>query len=143
LVEIVIAVAVIGIMAAATVPLIRSTMEKSKRTRADAEINSIRDASVALYSDTQSVPFHVSCLAGDPAVTAAAPAARVDNDLPTDTTVGSANTRILVTVSAAAGAASQSGTAAYTASGLVAAAAGATGLGTRIQDMDDHLRSGV
>lgn len=126
LVEIVIAVAVIGIMAAAVVPLIRSTMEKSKKTRADAEAVAIRDAAVSLYSDTQFVPFGVSCLAADAAQTLR------DNSAPGDAGTGVAQNRLLLTVGTAV-------TPTFASGGIVSAAptAGFT------QHANDHFGTGV
>ncbi|MGK5092948.1 type II secretion system protein [Deltaproteobacteria bacterium TL4] len=51
LVEIVIAVAVIGIMSAAAVPLIKGTMDKSKLNRAKSELESLKGAINAAITD--------------------------------------------------------------------------------------------
>ncbi|MBF0352764.1 MAG: prepilin-type N-terminal cleavage/methylation domain-containing protein [SAR324 cluster bacterium] len=61
LVEIVIAIAVIGIMSAASVPLIKSTLDKSKNSRAKSELEEIRNASVSFYGDTFQVPGNIGC----------------------------------------------------------------------------------
>ncbi|MBF0239839.1 MAG: prepilin-type N-terminal cleavage/methylation domain-containing protein, partial [SAR324 cluster bacterium] len=61
LVEIVIAIAVIGIMSAASVPLIKSTLDKSKNSRAKSELEEVRNAAVSFYGDTFQLPGAKAC----------------------------------------------------------------------------------
>ena len=57
LVEVLIAVSVIGILSASAVPLIGTQIEKARRSRAASEVSSIKDAFVRLIEDTRQKPI--------------------------------------------------------------------------------------
>ncbi len=61
LVEIIIAIAIIGIMSAAAVPLIRASIDKSRNTRIASELEDVRNAAITFLGDNLENPGTQDC----------------------------------------------------------------------------------
>ncbi|MBF0288374.1 MAG: prepilin-type N-terminal cleavage/methylation domain-containing protein [SAR324 cluster bacterium] len=61
LVEIIIAIAIIGIMSAAAVPLIRASIDKSRNTRIASELEDLRNATITFLGDNLENPGTQDC----------------------------------------------------------------------------------